>query len=96
MDNLKNNIGNISTFDTGLRFVFTKNKFGGGAEALYRSILSSATVKPSWRVVANADYALSDNQKIIFSFGRNFDGTVTKNGNLVAALTVLFGIGTNR
>ncbi|RLJ80518.1 hypothetical protein [Pedobacter alluvionis] len=96
LDNLKNNIGNISTFDTGLRFVFTKNKFGGGAEALYRSILSSATVKPSWRVVANADYALSDNQKIIFSFGRNFDGTVTKNGNLVAALTVLFGIGTNR
>ena len=96
MDNLQNNIGNISTFDTGLRFVFTKNKFGGGAEALYRSILSSATVKPSWRVVANADYALSDNQKIIFSFGRNFDGTVTKNGNLVAALTVLFGIGTNR
>jgi hypothetical protein len=96
LDNLKNSSANLSTFDTGLRFIFTKNKFGGGAEALYRSILSSDTVRPSWRVVANADYALSDNQKIIFSFGRNFDGTVTKNGNLVAALTVLFGIGTNR
>lgn len=96
LDNIKNDIGNISTFDTGLRYIYTNGKFGGGAEALYRSILSSATVKPSWRIVANADYALSDNQKIIFSFGRNFDGTVTKNGNLVAALTVLFGIGTNR
>jgi len=96
LDNIKNNIGNISTFDTGLRFIFTQGKFGGGAEALYRSILSSNTIKPSWRLVANADYALNDNQKIIFSFGRNFDGTVTKNGNLVAALTVLFGFGTNR
>jgi len=96
LDNIKNDIGNISTFDTGLRYIYTNGKFGGGAEAIYRRILSSATVKPSWRIVANADYALSDNQKIIFSFGRNFDGTVTKNGNLVAALTVLFGIGTNR
>ncbi|KRT15672.1 hypothetical protein ASU31_13485 [Pedobacter ginsenosidimutans] len=96
LDNMKNSIANLSTFDTGLRFIFTKGKFGGGAEALYRSILTSGTAKPSWRLVANADYALADNQKIIFSFGRNFDGTVTKNGNLVAALTVLFGFGTNR
>jgi hypothetical protein len=47
-------------------------------------------------VVANADYALAANQKLIFSFGRNFDGTITKEGNLVAALTVLFGFGTSR
>lgn len=96
LDNMKNSIANLSTFDTGLRFIFTKGKFGGGAEALYRSILSSNTIKPSWRLVANADYALNDNQKIIFSFGRNFDGTVTKTGNLVAALTLLFGFGTSR
>ncbi len=96
MDNMKNEVANLSTFDTGLRFIYTKGKFGGGAEALYRSILSSATIKPSWRLVANADYALAENQKIIFSFGRNFDGTLTKNGNLVAALTLLFGFGTSR
>ncbi|WP_293787271.1 hypothetical protein [uncultured Pedobacter sp.] len=96
MDNMKNEVANLSTFDTGLRFIYTKGKFGGGAEALYRSILSSGTAKPSWRVVANADYALAENQKIIFSFGRNFDGTITKNGNLVAALTLLFGFGTSR
>ncbi|WP_343524517.1 hypothetical protein [Pedobacter sp.] len=96
LDNMKNSIANLSTFDTGLRFIFTKGKFGGGAEALYRSILTSGTTKPSWRLVANADYALADNQKIIFSFGCNFDGTITKNGNLVAALTLLFGFGTSR
>lgn len=96
LDNMKNSITNLSTFDTGLRFIFSKGKFGGGAEALYRSILTSGTAKPSWRLVANADYALADNQKIIFSFGRNFDGTITKNGNLVAALTLLFGFGTSR
>lgn len=96
LDNMKNSIANQSTFDTGLRFIFTKGKFGGGAEALYRSILLSGTVKPSWRLVANADYALADNQKIIFSFGRNFDGTVTRDGNLVAALTLLFGFGNSR
>jgi len=96
LDNVKNDVANLSTFDTGLRFIYSKGKFGGGAEAIYRSILSSGTIKPSWRLVANADYALNDNQKIIFSFGRNFDGTITKNGNLVAALTLLFGFGTSR
>ncbi|WP_316738411.1 hypothetical protein [Pedobacter aquatilis] len=96
LNGVPNTMGDISTFDAGLKYVLLKGKFGAGAEAIYRSILSSSTVKPSWRLAINADYEIAANQKLIFTFGRNYDGTVTKDGNLIAALTVVFGLGTAR
>jgi hypothetical protein len=44
----------------------------------------------------NADYALFKNQKLTFSFGRDFDGTISKDGNLIAALTLIAGFGNKR
>jgi hypothetical protein len=89
---------NISTLDGGFRYVYSKptSKFSGSVEAIYRSVLSSNTIDPSWRIVANVDYAIFENQKLGFTFGRNFDGTITKNNNLVAALTLLTGFGNKR
>jgi hypothetical protein len=97
-DNAANDIGNISTFDAGARYIFSKaqSKFSCSAEAIYRSVLSSKTIDPSWRLILNADYAIFDNQKLTFSFGRNFDGTINKDGNLVAALGFLTGFGNKR
>jgi hypothetical protein len=97
-DNVVNNIGDIMTFDFGGRYIYSKpqSKFNASLEGVYRSILSSNTIKPSWRIVFNADYSIWQNQKITFSFGRNFDGTVTKDGNLIAALSFLSGFGNKR
>jgi len=97
-DNAPNDIGDITTFDAGLRYIYARpqSKFSASVEAIYRSILSSHTVDPSWRLVFNADYALFQNKKITFSFGRNFDGVISKGGNLIAALTFLSGFGNNR
>jgi hypothetical protein len=97
-DNLENNIGNISTLDGGGKYAFSKSqsRFNFSMEVIYRSILSSKTIDPSWRLIANADYALFKNQKLTFSFGRNFDGTISKDGNLVAALSFLTGFGNRR
>ncbi|ETZ21764.1 hypothetical protein [Pedobacter sp. V48] len=95
-DNATNAFGDISTFDAGFRYIYTKSKFSCSAEAIYRSILSSSAIDPSWKLVLNVDYAIASNQKLIFSFGRNFDGTLTKDGNLIAALTVLLGFGNIR
>jgi hypothetical protein len=97
-DNAPNEIGNISTLDAGLRGVYSNDasRFNCSVEAIYRSALSSNTIDPSWRLIFNADYSLFKNQKLTFSFGRNFDGTVTKDGNLVAALTFLAGFGNKR
>lgn len=97
-DNMINEMGNITTFDAGLRYIYAKpqSKFSASVEAIYRSILSSNTINPSWRLVFNADYKILANQKLTFSIGRNFDGVLTKNGNLIAALTFLKGFGNKR
>lgn len=97
-DNTVNSIGDIRTLDFGGRYIYSmpQSKFNASMEAVYRSVLSSNTIKPSWRLVLNADYAIWQNQKLTFSFGRNFDGTISKDGNLIAALTFLAGFGNKR
>jgi hypothetical protein len=97
-DNAVNTIGNITTFDFGGRYVYSKpqSKFNASLEGVYRSVLSSNTIKPSWRIIFNADYSIWQNQKLTFSFGRDFDGTVTKDGTLIAALSFLTGFGNKR
>ena len=44
----------------------------------------------------NIDYAILKNQKLTFSFGKNYDGTTTKDGNLIATLGMVFGFGNKR
>jgi len=97
-DNAANDIDDILTFDAGVRYIYSRpqSKFGASLEAIYRSVLTSGTIDPSWRLVFNADYAIWPNQKLTFSFGRNFDGTISKDGNLLAALTFLTGFGNKR
>ncbi len=97
-DNAINDIDDITTLDAGIRYIYgrSQSKFNASLEAIYRSILSSETIDPSWRLVFNAEYAIWQNQKLTFSFGRNFDGTISKDGNLVAALTFLTGFGNKR
>lgn len=99
LDNAVNKkVSDISTLDFGGRYVYSNSdsRFTCSAEAIYRSVLSSSTISPSWRLIFNADYAIWQNQKLTFSFGRNFDGVVSKDGNLVAALGFLIGLGNNR
>lgn len=98
-DNAVNMIDDIATLDAGLRYVYgqTQSKFNLSLEGIYRSVVSGSTdIGPTWRLLFNADYAIYKNQKLTFSFGRNFDGTVTKDGNLIAALSFVKGFGNKR
>ncbi len=90
--------GKLSTFDMGGRFLLdvSREKFVLSAEALYRSILGSSTLDPSWRLVMNAEYDLGTNRKLTFAFGRDFDGTISKGGNLVAMINLIAGFGGDR
>ncbi len=90
--------GKLSTFDMGGRFLLdvSREKFVLSAEALYRSILGSSLVDPSWRLVMNAEYDLGSNRKLTFAFGRDFDGTISKGGNLVAMINLIAGFGGDR
>lgn len=87
----------ISTFDAGAKISLTafKGKFNVSTEAIYRSVLNRDVIKPSWRLTFNAEYDLGiKNQKITLAIGRNFDGTVTKDGTLIAAINFVKGFGT--
>jgi hypothetical protein len=88
----------ISTFDAGLRFLYsTKNdQFAFSLESIYRSVLSESVVDPSWKLMFSAEYDIGFNQKLSFNFGRDFDGMVTKGGNVVAALNFLAGFGNKK
>lgn len=97
-NNTVNDVADISTLDAGIRYIFSKpqSRFNLSMEAIYRSVLSKNTIDPSWRLVLNADYSIWKNQKLTFSFGRNFDGVISNGGNLIAGLSFLTGFGNKR
>ncbi len=89
---------NISTLDAGARIIYNSpmSRFALSGEGIYRSVLNKQTIDPSWRLVVNAEYDLGNNQRLTFSFGRHFSGTITKGGNVIAALNFLKGFGNRR
>jgi hypothetical protein len=97
-DSGKLNSKNISTFDFGARALVSAldGKFTLSSEFIYRSILNDNAIKPSYRFVFNTEYDIGFNQKITFAIGRNFDGTITKTNNLIAALNFIKGFGSNK
>ncbi|SHF76740.1 hypothetical protein [Flavobacterium defluvii] len=98
LDNNVNTQKDVSTLDTGGRIAYSKSqsKFSCSAEAIYRSVLNGNAIDPSWKLIFNADYSILKNQKLTFSFGRDFDGTIHKDGNLIAALTLIAGFGNKK
>jgi hypothetical protein len=89
---------NISMFDAGARIIYSHpgSSFSISTEAIYRSILSKNTIDPTWRWVLNAEYEIGNNQRLSFMFGRNFNGTTSTDGNVIAALNFLKGLGNFR
>ena len=81
--------------DLGINLAYDKtgSKFTVSGEFLMRWNKLGATTNDTWRLVANAAYAFKENKALTFSFGRNFDGTTTEGGNLVAALNLMLGFG---
>lgn len=98
LDNNVNEFEDISTFDAGARIAYSKSqsKFSCSIEGIYRSVLNGNQIDPSWKMIFNADYSVLKNKKLTFSFGRDFDGTISKDGNLIAALTLIAGFGNNK
>jgi hypothetical protein len=88
----------ISTFDMGGRLLYAtdNDKFNFSGEAIYRSVLNKSIIDPSWRVVFSAEYDLGFNKKLTFNFGRDFNGVVTKSGNLIAAINLIAGFGNKK
>jgi hypothetical protein len=88
----------ISTFDFGGRLLWNSlnDKLNISSELIYRSVVNNDVIDPNWRVIVNLEYSVGSNQKLTFGFGKNFDGTITKDGNLIAALNFIKGFGSKR
>lgn len=91
-------IGNFSTLDAGLKYEYSPkdSKFTGSLEGLYRSFVSGSGLKPTWKFVVNLDYMVLPNQHLTLSLGKDFDNALIKNGNAIAALSLVSGIGSKR
>lgn len=89
---------NISTLDFGARLLYAAkdDKFNLSFESIYRSVLNKSIIDPSWRLAFSAEYDMGFNQKLTFNFGRDFDGVITKGGNLIAALNFIAGFGNKK
>lgn len=86
---------NLHTFDMGSRLVLKllDERFLMSGECIYRSILNKSDFESSWKYVLNFEYEVAKNQRLTFSFGRNFEGEYEKKGNLIVALNLLVGLG---
>ncbi|REC49120.1 hypothetical protein [Chryseobacterium pennipullorum] len=86
---------NLHTLDMGSRLVFKlfDEKFLLSGECLYRSILNTSDFESSWKYLINFEYELAKNQKLTFSFGKDFNGDYQRKGNLIVALNLLVGLG---
>ncbi|MEO8587947.1 MAG: hypothetical protein ABI432_01140 [Flavobacteriales bacterium] len=88
----------IHNLDVGARLAFDpgRSNLTFSAEAVYRQVQADLGIEPNWRFVTNAEYDLRANRKLALSFGKNFDGLVTKDGNLITAINLLLGFGSTR
>ncbi|AZA92123.1 Uncharacterised protein [Chryseobacterium nakagawai] len=86
---------NLHTLDMGSRLIFRlfDDKFFLSGECIYRSILNKSAFEASWKYILNFEYELAKNQRLTFSFGKDFNGDYEKKGNLIVALNLLVGLG---
>lgn len=90
----------IETFDCGIKTSF--NNTGNhttsfNLEALYRSIVSkqdeASKIDPSFRLALSANYEINKNMVLSLAIGRDFDGAVSKSGNVFAFLNLITAFG---
>ncbi|MDM1557103.1 MULTISPECIES: hypothetical protein [Chryseobacterium] len=86
---------NLHTFDMGSRLILKlfDERFLLSGECMYRSILNKSDFDASWKYLLNFEYELTKNQRLTFSFGKDFNGNYEKKGNLIVALNLLVGLG---
>lgn len=65
-------------------------------ESLFRQKVNIQDDPFSWRFTVNAEYEVGRNKKLSLSFGKDFDGTLTGDSDLIMALNFLMGFGTGK
>lgn len=85
---------NITNYDLGVRvlYEYPGKSFSLSAEGIYRGVLGNM-YDPTYRFTLNLGYEVYKNMKLTFVFGRDYNGTITREGNLISALHFVMGFG---
>lgn len=91
-------VGDVRSFDGGFRLVYAPiaRPFTLSAEGIYRSSIEPEVLPSNWRLAINAEYKIKPNMSLNFSYGRDFDGTVTRDGNVIALLSMFTSFGNSK
>jgi len=84
--------------DFGAKFVIDNlvKKFAVSGEVLGKKYLNKEDEDFKWRFSINMSYELFANKLLTFNIGKEFDKKVETGGNLIAALNLILGFGSNR
>lgn len=88
----------ILSYDAGIRLFWAPSDkpYSLSGEALYRKVSTPKELPASWRYTVNFEYKLKSNLSLNFTYGRDFDDVVIKEGNVVALLSLITLLGTSK
>lgn len=92
------NTKRYNTFDNGLRLAYTSSnqKFLLSAEAISRKLFNTSSSSFVYKYLLNAQWAVGFNQVLTFSYGRDFNNHITKDGNVIGYLNFVQGLFTKK
>ena len=93
------NTKSYNTFDNGLRIAYTSSnqKILISAEATSRKLFkTNSSSSFVYKYLLNAQWAIGFNQVLTFSYGRDFNNHITKDGNVIGYLNFVQGLFTKK
>jgi hypothetical protein len=87
-----------NSLDVGVKYAYDITEtFSLSGEVIYRTLLNNEIdLENTYRFALNLDIEVAPNKMLNFSYGRNFEGVVSREGNYFALLTFVVGLGGKR
>jgi len=88
---------NVANYDFGGRILYEYpgKSFSLSAEGIYRGSFGNV-YDPMYRLTFNVGYEVYRNMKLTFMFGRDYDGAISRDGNVITAIQLLMGFGSKK
>src|SRR4030095_997585 len=84
-----------TTWDNGVRLAFNtaNQKFSFSGEIISRKLFNTSSAGSDFvtKYLLSADFQIGKNQRLAFTYGRDFENRITKEGNVIALLNFVTG-----
>lgn len=94
---LPNTANDVISLDAGVKLLLDDfYRFSIAGEFLYQKIINNKTIEGSTKYDLSILYSITNDYLISFTIGKDFDNTIRKGGNLITAINLLLGFGSQR